>query len=39
VDLTGGGEWIKTKTIADWKKEKTDLHKQPAIFLIYAGYE
>src|ERR1051326_3252366 len=33
VDLTAGDEWIKTKTIAEWKKEKTDLHKRPAIFL------
>jgi len=39
VDLTGGDEWIKTKTIADWNKEKTDLHKRPAIFLLYAGTE
>jgi len=36
VDLTGKNEWIKTKTIADWKKEKIDIHKQPAIFLILA---
>ena len=36
VDLTGKNEWIKTKTIADWKKEKTDIHKRPAIFLLLA---
>jgi 16S rRNA (cytidine1402-2'-O)-methyltransferase len=34
ADLTGEKEWIRTKTIADWKKEKIDLHKRPAIFLI-----
>ena len=34
VDLTGKEEWIKTKTIEDWKKEKTDIHKRPAIFLL-----
>lgn len=34
ADLTGEKEWIKTKTIADWKKEKTDLHKRPVIFLL-----
>lgn len=34
ADITGKTEWIKTKTIADWKKEKVDLHKRPAIFLI-----
>jgi 16S rRNA (cytidine1402-2'-O)-methyltransferase len=43
VDLTGKTEWIKTKTIADWskgllseKKEKVDIHKRLAIFLILA---
>ena len=36
VDLTGKEEWVKTKTIADWKKEKLDIHKRPAIFLLHA---
>lgn len=36
ANLTGKEEWIKTKTIADWKKEKVDIHKQPAIFLLLA---
>lgn len=43
ADLTGKNEWIKTKTVADWskglpseKKEKIDLHKRPAIFLLLA---
>lgn len=27
-------EFIKTKTISDWKKEKPELHKIPAVFLI-----
>jgi 16S rRNA (cytidine1402-2'-O)-methyltransferase len=36
ADLTGPGEWIKTKTIAEWKKEKVDIHKRPAIFLLLA---
>ncbi len=36
VDLTGKNEWIKTKTIADWKKESIDIHKRPAIFLLYS---
>jgi 16S rRNA (cytidine1402-2'-O)-methyltransferase len=35
VDLTGKNEWIRTKTIADWKKEKIDIHKRPALFLIH----
>lgn len=37
VDLTGEKEWVKTKSIADWRKGKTDLHKRPAIFLLLAG--
>ena len=36
AELTGPHEYIKTKTIADWKKEKTDFHKKPVIFLLYA---
>ena len=37
AELTGANEFIKTKTIGDWKKEKTDFHKKPVIFLLYAG--
>jgi 16S rRNA (cytidine1402-2'-O)-methyltransferase len=37
AELTGVNECIKTKTIAGWRQEKTDLHKKPAIFLLYAG--
>ena len=37
VDITGKNEWIKTKTINDWKKNKPDIHKRPAIFLLYAN--
>jgi 16S rRNA (cytidine1402-2'-O)-methyltransferase len=36
AELTSTREYIKTKTVADWKKEKTDLHKKPVIFLLYA---
>ena len=36
ADLTGPREIIKTKTIAEWKKEKTDFHKKPVIFLLCA---
>ncbi|MBI5371891.1 MAG: SAM-dependent methyltransferase [Sphingobacteriales bacterium] len=36
VDLTGPTEWVKTKTIAQWQKEKPELHKRPAIFLLQA---
>ncbi|MFC0775395.1 SAM-dependent methyltransferase [Terrimonas alba] len=37
VNITGEKEWIKTKSVADWKKEKIDIHKQPAIFLLLAN--
>lgn len=36
ADLTGKTEWIKTKKVADWKRELPDLHKRPVIFLLYA---
>lgn len=35
-ELTGAAERVRTKTVADWKKEKNDLHKKPVIFLLYA---
>lgn len=38
ADLTGPEEWIKTKTMAEWKNEIMNLHKRPAIFLIQASY-
>ncbi|MGZ8516213.1 MAG: SAM-dependent methyltransferase [Chitinophagaceae bacterium] len=36
VDITGEKEWVKTKTVGEWKKEKVDIHKRPAIFLLLA---
>jgi len=33
-DLTLPTEFIKTKTANDWKHNKEDLHKRPAIFII-----
>lgn len=35
-NITGADEYIQTKTVADWKKTKIDLHKVPTVFLIYA---
>jgi 16S rRNA (cytidine1402-2'-O)-methyltransferase len=35
-ELTSVNEWVKTKTIAAWGKQKTDLHKKPVIFLMQA---
>jgi 16S rRNA (cytidine1402-2'-O)-methyltransferase len=37
VNLTGSDEWIKTKSIEDWKKNKPDLQKKPTIFCLFAG--
>ena len=34
ADLTSVNEWIKTKTIAEWKRNKPDFHKKPVIYLI-----
>ncbi|MFN1835897.1 SAM-dependent methyltransferase [Balneola sp. MJW-20] len=37
ADLTLPGEYIRSMTIAEWKKtRKPDLHKRPCLFLIYA---
>lgn len=35
-DLTLTTELISTRTAAEWKNEKVDLHKRPAIFIIQA---
>jgi 16S rRNA (cytidine1402-2'-O)-methyltransferase len=34
AELTSEREFVKTKTIGNWKKEKIDLHKKPVIFLL-----
>ncbi len=34
-ELTATTEFVKTKTIAEWKKENIDFHKKPVIFLIH----
>jgi 16S rRNA (cytidine1402-2'-O)-methyltransferase len=35
ANLTGPTEYIRTDTIANWQKNLPDLHKQPAVFLLY----
>ncbi|MGN6264524.1 MAG: SAM-dependent methyltransferase [Ginsengibacter sp.] len=35
-EITSANEFIKTKTVEHWKKEKLDLHKKPVIFLLQA---
>lgn len=38
ADLTNPEEYIRTKTIQEWRKTTIpNLHKRPAIFLLYAG--
>ena len=37
VNITGTGEKIMTREIGWWEKNKPDIHKQPAIFLLQAG--
>ncbi len=37
VNITAANESIVTQSVANWKKKKPELHKQPAIFLLYAG--
>jgi 16S rRNA (cytidine1402-2'-O)-methyltransferase len=34
-DITLPSEFIKTKTVADWKKSKPEINKRPTIFLLY----
>lgn len=34
ADITGKSEYIKTKSISQWKKTKIDLHKKPSVFLL-----
>lgn len=34
-DITLSSEFIKTKRIAEWKKQLPDINKKPTIFLIY----
>jgi 16S rRNA (cytidine1402-2'-O)-methyltransferase len=37
VDLTAKTEMVQTKTAQQWKSLLPQLHKRPAIFLLYAG--
>ncbi|MBS4066043.1 MAG: SAM-dependent methyltransferase [Chitinophagaceae bacterium] len=34
ADITGANEMISTKTIAQWKNKKPELHKRPVIFCL-----
>ena len=37
ADLTLETEWIRSMTVQEWKKEKPELHKRPAVFLLGSG--
>lgn len=37
--LTGENQWIKTRTLGEWKKSYPNLHKQPVIFLLLASFQ
>jgi len=37
ADISSQQEYIKTKTIDGWKNKLPDIHKRPAIFLLYAS--
>jgi 16S rRNA (cytidine1402-2'-O)-methyltransferase len=34
VDLTLETEWIRSMPVSEWKKQKPELHKRPAVFLL-----
>ena len=34
AELTSKNEFIKTRSIAEWKNDKPDLHKKPVIFCL-----
>ena len=34
VDLTLETEWIRSMPVNEWKRQKTELHKRPAVFLL-----
>ena len=37
ANITCEGEYIKTRTVKEWKGKLPDLTKVPCIFLIYTG--
>ncbi len=37
ANITAPDELLQTKTVAEWKQKLPDLHKIPAVFLIYKG--
>ena len=37
VNITAANEMIKTLSVKEWAQKKPELHKMPAIFLLYGG--
>lgn len=37
ADLTADDEFIRTQTIAEWRKNPPDLHKRPAVFCLLSA--
>ena len=37
VNITAANESIKTLSVKEWAQKKPELHKMPAIFLLYGG--
>ena len=35
--LDTSDEWIRTRTVKEWRGEHPDIHKHPAIFVFHAG--
>lgn len=35
VDITGKNQSLKTMSIAEWRNNKPELHKRPAVFVLY----
>ncbi len=35
VDITGKNQTLKTMSIAEWRNNKPELHKRPAVFVLY----
>lgn len=35
ANITGTDEMIATRTVEEWREHKPDIHKQPAVFLLY----
>lgn len=37
ADLTTASQFVRTRTVAEWKRERPDLERRPAVFLLYRG--